>query len=248
MVETASLSSKALARLRDLRHVGELTEADASARGLSLVETVHGAQQAADHIRLMLLMDTEGKVVEARYRTLATGAQLALYDLLVERLEGKPLTAATEWTPKRLEVELRDDPARAVLDLGDSADQPFYVIRKALERLHGTAAAVEPSAKATGAAALPWVDVGLFEKVRRIEAVLDEHVRPALASDGGGMDLVDLSGDQLFVQYHGACGSCSSSVGGTLQFVQDSLNNHLGTQLAVQVSGYEEGEDGPSIM
>ena len=37
-----------------------------------------------------------GTVVEARYRTLATGAQLALYDLLVERLEGAPLTAAAE--------------------------------------------------------------------------------------------------------------------------------------------------------
>jgi len=248
MVETASLSAKALARLRDLRHVGELTEADATARGLTLVETVHGAQQAADHIRLMLLLDAAGTVVEARYRTLATGAQLALYDLLVERLEGAPLTAATAWTPNRLETELRDDPARVVLELGEGGDQPFYVIRKALERLHGAAPAVETAKPTSGAAALPWVDVGLFEKVRRIESVLDEHVRPALASDGGGMDLVDLNGDQLFVQYHGACGSCSSSVGGTLQFVQDSLNNHLGTQLTVQVSGYDEAEAGPSIL
>ncbi len=248
MVETASLSAKALARLRDLRHVGELTEADATARELTLVETVHGAQQAADHIRLMLLMDAAGTVVEARYRTLATGAQLALYDLLVERLEGAPLTAASEWTPNRLEAELRDDPARSVLELGEGGDHPFYVIRKALERLHGTAPVVETAKPTSGAAALPWVDVGLFEKVRRIEAVLDEHVRPALASDGGGMDLVDLNGDQLFVQYHGACGSCSSSVGGTLQFVQDSLNNHLNTQLTVQVTGYDEDESGPSIL
>jgi Fe-S cluster biogenesis protein NfuA len=87
---------------------------------------------------------------------------------------------------------------------------------------------------------LPWGDVGLFEKVRRIEAVLDAQVRPALASDGGGIDLVDLKGDELYVQYHGACGSCSSSVGGTLNFIQDSLNNHLGTQLAIKVSGVDE--------
>jgi len=249
MIETAPMSSKALARLRDLRHVGELTEADGVARGLKWIETVHGAQQASDHIRLMLLLDDAGKVVEARYRTLATGAQLALYDLLVERLEGAPLTDATALTPNRLEGELRDDPARPVLDLGEVGAQPFYVVRKALERLHGVAAAsTEAKPAATGAAALPWADIGLFEKVRRIEGVLDEHVRPALASDGGGMDLIDLSGDQLFVQYHGACGSCSSSVGGTLQFVQDSLNNHLGTQLAVQVSGYDEAEESPSLI
>jgi len=242
----AALSAKALARLRDLTQVGELTEADARARSLRLVETVHGAQHAADHIRLMLLVDEAGTVVEARYRTLATGAQLALYDLLVERMTGKPLEAAATLTPASLERELRDDPDRAVLDLGEAGTQPFYVALKAIERVHGTSAGPEPVRKASGAAAMPWGEVGLFEKVRRIESILDEHVRPALASDGGGLDLVDLNGDDLFVQYHGACGSCSSSVGGTLQFVQDSLNNHLGTSLRVQVTGYEE--EGPEII
>jgi NifU-like protein len=241
----APLSTKALARLRDLTHVGELTEEDATTRALRLVETVHGAQQAADHIRLMLLLDPAGVVVDARYRTLATGAQLAMYDLLVERLIGKDLDAAAAITPNQIEAELRDDPARPVLALGEAGAQPFYIVRKALERLHGVAPAPEAPAK-SGAAALPWTEVGLFEKVRRIESVLDEHVRPALASDGGGMDLVDLAGDTLHVQYHGACGSCSSSIGGTLQFVQDSLNNHLGTALTVQVTGYDE--EGPSIL
>ena len=122
------------------------------------------------------------------------------------------------------------------------ADYPFYVLRKAHERFLGAKAvadAVTPAGAGTSAT-LPWSDVGLFEKVRRIEAVLDTQVRPALASDGGGIDLADLKGDDLYVQYHGACGSCSSSVGGTLNFIQDSLNNHLGTQLAIKVSGADE--------
>ena len=105
------------------------------------------------------------------------------------------------------------------------------MLRKAAERIQA------PTGPApTGTAALPWPDCGLFEKVRRIETVLDAQVRPALASDGGGIDLVDLKDDELWVQYHGACGSCSSSIGGTLQFIQDSLNNHLGTALQVRVS------------
>ena len=37
-----------------------------------------------------------------------------------------------------------------------------------------------------------------------------------MAADGGGLDLVDLKDDDLDMQYLGACGSCSSSVGGTL--------------------------------
>jgi Fe-S cluster biogenesis protein NfuA len=95
------------------------------------------------------------------------------------------------------------------------------------------------------AVTLPWSEVGLFEKVRRIEAVLDAYVRPALASDGGGIDLIDLTGDELYVQYRGACNSCSSSIGGTLTFIQDSLNSHLATNLTIKVSGAEGSIIGP---
>lgn len=239
------MSAKALARLRDLRQVGELTAEQATMRGLTLVETTHGAEHAADHIRLMLLVDEAGVVRDARYRTLATGVQLAAYDQLVEMAIGRTLEQAATITPAEVDAKLRDDPTVPVLALGDEKDQPYYVMVKAHERRSGVAPAAAPQ---TGVASqLPWVDIGLFEKVRRIEGVLDQHVRPALASDGGGIDLVDLKGDDLYVQYHGACGSCSSSIGGTLQFITDSLNNYLGTRLAVKVSGMDD-ESAPSLI
>lgn len=239
------MTAKALARLRDLRYVGELTAEQAAMRGLTLVETTHGAEHAADHIRLMLLVDAEGVVRDVRYRTLATGVQLAAYDQLVELAMGKTLEQAATITPAQVDAQLRDDPKVPVLALGEDKDRPYYVMVKAHERLSGAAAAqVAPQPGVSSQ--LPWIDIGLFEKVRRIEGVLDQHVRPALASDGGGIDLVDLKGDDLYVQYHGACGSCSSSIGGTLQFITDSLNNYLGTKLAVKVTGMDE--EGPSLI
>lgn len=245
MAEKHSMTAKALARLRDLHHVGELTAEHATLRGLTLVETTHGAEHAADHIRLMLLVDADGVVRDARYRTLATGVQLAAYDQLIELCVGKSLDQAATITPAQVDACLRDDPAVAVLALGEEKDRPYYVMVKAHERHSGATTA--PAAPQPGVSSqLPWLDIGLFEKVRRIEGVLDQHVRPALASDGGGIDLVDLKGDDLYVQYHGACGSCSSSIGGTLQFITDSLNNNLGTALLVKVTGVDE--DGPSIV
>jgi len=245
MAELLPMTAKALARLRDLRYVGELTAEQAALRGLTLVETTHGAEHATDHIRLMLLVDAEGVVRDARYRTLATGVQLAAYDQLVELAIGKTLEQAAIITPTQVDGLLRDDPAVAVLALGEAKDRPYYVMIKAHERHSGTAVAA-PAPQAGSSAQLPWLDIGLFEKVRRIESVLDQHVRPALASDGGGIDLVDLKGEDLYVQYHGACGSCSSSIGGTLQFITDSLNNNLGTALVVKVTGVDE--EGPSIV
>ena len=46
---THALSAKAIARLAQLRFVGELNEADASARGLKLVATEHGATHLPEH-------------------------------------------------------------------------------------------------------------------------------------------------------------------------------------------------------
>jgi len=240
ILEQSPLSAKALARLRDLLYVGEFTDDQAKLRGLTLIDTTHGAEHATDHIRLMLLVDASGVVRDVRYRTLAVGAQLAAFDQMAELSLGRALDEAAKITPAQVDAALRDDPATPALTLGDERDRPYYVLVKADERLHGTSATPPPAPVAGTAQALPWIDIGLFEKVRRIEAVLDQHVRPALASDGGGIDLVDLKADELYVQYHGACGSCSSSIGGTLQFIQDSLNNYLATTLTVKVTGIDE--------
>ncbi len=236
---TADPTPAVRARIARLRHAGELTEGDAKAQGCTLIVTAHGAESAPDHINLWMMVDGGGVVRDIRFRSPAGGDLLAAYDTMAELCLGKPLAQAALITPRQVDAHLRQGSPEAALHLGSDADQPFYVLAKAAER-----AAPKPPAPAGGgvSAELPWIDIGLFEKVRRIESVLDQHVRPALASDGGGIDLVDLKDQDLMVQYHGACGSCSSSIGGTLQFIQDSLNNHLGTTLQVKVSGNESAD------
>lgn len=219
-------------RLARLAPQGAFTADEARERGCTVVATEHGAAGAADHIALALLVDATGRIVDARYRSPAQGPLLAAYDALAELCLGRSLAEAAAITPRQVDAFLRGgeqgDPA---LPLTLDADQPFYVLRKANER--------QTAAQSVGGER-PFAQVGLFEKVRRIETVLDQHVRPALASDGGGLDLVDLQADVLSVQYRGACGSCSSSVGGTLTFVQDALNNHLGANLQIKVVGMED--------
>ena len=61
-----------------------------------------------------------------------------------------------------------------------------------------------------------------------------------LATDGGGIELVDLKGEELVVQYEGACGSCSSSVGGTMHFIEDTLTDHIGVELKLVVQGLDD--------
>lgn len=47
--------------------------------------------------------------------------------------------------------------------------------------------------------------------IRKIEKILDEQIRPALASHGGDIEVVDFDNNKLFVKLSGGCQGCSSS-------------------------------------
>ena len=47
--------------------------------------------------------------------------------------------------------------------------------------------------------------------LRKIEQILDEQIRPALATHGGNIEVIDLDNGQLFVKLSGGCQGCSSS-------------------------------------
>jgi Fe-S cluster biogenesis protein NfuA len=53
--------------------------------------------------------------------------------------------------------------------------------------------------------------------------VLDQEIRPYLQSDGGDLHVLSLSGNTLVVHYQGACGTCPSSMSGTLRGIQNRL-------------------------
>ncbi len=58
------------------------------------------------------------------------------------------------------------------------------------------------------------------EKLTVIQEMLDEQVRPSLQGDGGDLHVVGLEGNVLKVHYQGACGSCPSSISGTLAGIE----------------------------
>ena len=73
----------------------------------------------------------------------------------------------------------------------------------------------------------------LKEKMLIIEAVLDQAIRPALANDGGGIDVLGIEGNVINVHYQGACGTCPSSTTGTLSYIETFLKDTLHSDLTV---------------
>jgi len=69
-----------------------------------------------------------------------------------------------------------------------------------------------------------------------VNALLDVAIRPALANDGGGINILSIEGKQINIHYQGACGSCPSSTTGTLQYIETFLKEAIHPELEVQAN------------
>jgi len=67
----------------------------------------------------------------------------------------------------------------------------------------------------------------------RINEILDEKVRPYLMGDGGYLEIIDLKDHTLSIRYQGACGSCPSSLSGTLMAIESMLKSEVDPDLEV---------------
>jgi Fe-S cluster biogenesis protein NfuA len=102
---------------------------------------------------------------------------------------------------------------------------------RAAEAVNSSAAAAAAAAAAVGGpiAALTSDDPRLL----RINEILDEKVRPALMGDGGYLEILGLSDHTLSIRYQGACGSCPSSLTGTLMAIESMLKQEVDPELEV---------------
>jgi Fe-S cluster biogenesis protein NfuA len=69
-------------------------------------------------------------------------------------------------------------------------------------------------------------------KLEQINELLDEEVRPFLQGDGGDLYVVGMEGNTLKVHYQGACGTCPSSISGTLAGIE-SLVKRIDPEMEV---------------
>jgi Fe-S cluster biogenesis protein NfuA len=70
-------------------------------------------------------------------------------------------------------------------------------------------------------------------RLLKINDILDEKVRPALMGDGGYLEVLGLKDHTLSIRYQGACGSCPSSLTGTLMAIEGMLKQEIDPELEV---------------
>ncbi|NWF89977.1 MAG: NifU family protein [Ignavibacteriaceae bacterium] len=69
--------------------------------------------------------------------------------------------------------------------------------------------------------------------LKQINEILDNRVRPALAGDGGGLEVLGIDGYKVTIRYQGACGGCPSSISGTLRAIEGLLRRDVNSAIEV---------------
>jgi NFU1 iron-sulfur cluster scaffold homolog, mitochondrial len=100
---------------------------------------------------------------------------------------------------------------------------------RAAEAVSGGSAAAAAAAVGGSIAAVASDDPRLL----KINEILDERVRPALMGDGGYLEVLGLNEHTLSIRYQGACGSCPSSLTGTLMAIEGMLKQEVDPDLEV---------------
>jgi Fe-S cluster biogenesis protein NfuA len=71
------------------------------------------------------------------------------------------------------------------------------------------------------------------ELLKKVNELLDQKVRPALAGDGGGLQVLGIDGLTVRIRYQGACGSCPSAISGTLMAIEGLLRRDINPSITV---------------
>ena len=82
-----------------------------------------------------------------------------------------------------------------------------------------------------------FAQMTLVQKLKSVEAVLDENIRQMLIMDGGNMEVLDIKENgeniDIYIRYLGACNGCASSSTGTLYAIESVLKEKLDESIRV---------------
>ncbi|MCD6224280.1 MAG: Fe-S cluster assembly protein NifU [Deltaproteobacteria bacterium] len=73
-----------------------------------------------------------------------------------------------------------------------------------------------------------------IQKIKLIEEILEQEIKPVLKKDGGNIELIDLDGDIIYVKLRGACANCMTSQVTIKNFIENKIQELVSPELIVK--------------
>ncbi len=238
-------SKKLCAKIDNPRCAGFFTKEESAARGMRLVEGTEGFVEEGNAVRLYWLVDpTDGIIVDAKFQVFGQSVLIGAAEAACELITGKNYDQA-----KRITADLLDKHLRERSEEHAFPPETFPHVNLVLGAIEIAAQeCLDIPVSATYVAPPMPTDIGevveggypgwdlldIEQKISVIEQVLDQDVRPYIALDAGGVEVLNLiQGTDVVISYQGSCTSCYSSVGTTLSYIQQILRNKVHPSLVV---------------
>jgi NifU-like protein len=241
----ARYSKKLMSKIDNPRSAGTFQAQESEDRGMRLAIGTEGSIEDGNKIQLYWLVDKDdGIIVDARYQVYGQSALIGAAETACELLIGKNYGQA-----KRVSCDLLDAHVREKNDLPAFPPEAYPHLNLVLGAIEHAAEQCTdiPFADTYVASPIPanivegveggypgWMDLPLKQKITVIEEVLNHDVRPYIALDAGGIEVLNLLNDrEVIIAYHGSCTSCYSSIGTTLSYIQQILRAKVHPQIVV---------------
>lgn len=308
-------SKKVQERMDNPTHLGVITQEQADEKNAKLIVADYGAEACGDAVRLYWLVDSNDKIIDAKFKSFGCGTAIASSDMMVELCLNKTVQDAVKITNIDVEKALRDEPdtpavpgqkmhcsvmaydvikkaagiylgknaedfedeiivcecarvslstIREVIKLNDlktveeitqytkagafckscikegGHEQREYYLVDILRdvRAEMEAEKLKENATLSSQGALDFKDMTMVQKVKAIDKVIDENIRPMLVMDGGNMEIIDIKETSdnfidVYIRYLGACSGCASGYSGTLFAIESILQENLSQNIRV---------------
>lgn len=239
----ASYSNLLKERILSPRNIGTF-RANVGAMQEMRVITAEG-KRSGNWLKFSIVVDeTDGVIADAKFVCFGDSALIGAADAACEVLLRKTYEQA-----RRLTGDLIDRKVRDFTNIAAFPSQAHEVINFVLAVIEeGAEQCLDiPLNNPSVAPPVPGTDRGeggghpdwhLFsseEKLDHIKEIIRDEIQPYIELDAGGIEVSAFNEDkEIIIAYQGACTSCPSSTGATLDAIQHILRSRLCSTLTVK--------------
>lgn len=238
------LYSKKLAqKIQTVRHAGFFSKEEAQERGMRLAVGKQGEMKTGKAVHIYLLVDeSDGIIADAKFQVFGPSALIGAAESLCELVMRKTYDQAL-----RLTAELIDKQVRDKTDVPAFPKETFSYLNTVLDAVVQAAeqcldipfqetyipTPLDPEHFEGGSGYPGFKDLNKDQKIALIEQIIQSDIRPYIELDAGGIEVLDLVDGELSIAYQGACTSCHSATGSTLNAIQEILRAKVDPALVV---------------
>lgn len=234
-------SRKLLEKIEKPRFVGRFSQEEASMRDVFLAVGFATNPEGFFAQFFLLVDEWDGVIADVRFQAFGPPSLLGIMEGCCDLLMRKNYDQAKRIGADLLDTHLRDKKDKEAIPKEESSyiNLVLEALEEACKQCEGIALSetyvptpMQPSLE--GGPYPGWEELTMAQQLVVVEDLIATEIRPYIELDAGGIEIVSLTnGKELIIAYKGACTTCPSSIGSTLNAIQQILSAKIHPHIRV---------------